>query len=125
ISIFIMSIATNAYAQDKMVSGTVTDAQTGDPLVGANILEVGTSNGTATDVDGHFSLQVEDMQDTLRFSYIGYQAKTVVIKSRNSINVELEPTVYSGQELVVVGFGTQKRSQLATAVSTISTKEIQ
>src|SRR5699024_920969 len=63
----------------QTVSGTVTDATTGDPLVGVNILVVGTSTGTATDVDGHYSLSVPSLQDTLRFSYIGYQTQTITI----------------------------------------------
>jgi TonB-linked SusC/RagA family outer membrane protein len=112
-------------AQQETVSGTVTDAQTGDPLPGVNILVVGTSTGTATDADGYYSLQVESLQDTLRFSYIGYQTKTMPINGRTSIDIKLKTTVLGGQELVVVGFGTQKRSQLATAVTTVNSEEIQ
>lgn len=62
-------------AQNSTVSGTVTAAQTGNSLIGVNILVVGTSRGTATDANGHYSISVPSLQDSLRFSFIGYQTK--------------------------------------------------
>jgi TonB-linked SusC/RagA family outer membrane protein len=109
----------------ETVSGTVTDAQTGDALPGVNILVVGTSTGAATDAKGHYSLQVESLQDSLRFSYIGYQTKTVAIKGRTTIDIALEPQVFSGEQMVVVGYGTKKRKNLTGAVSTIQAKSIE
>jgi TonB-linked SusC/RagA family outer membrane protein len=105
--------------QQESVSGTVTDAQTGDPLVGVNILVVGTSTGTATDAKGHYSLNVPLLQDTLRFSYIGYETQTIPINGRTNISISLEPHAIQGQQLVVVGFGTQEQSHLTGSVSTI------
>jgi TonB-linked SusC/RagA family outer membrane protein len=110
-------------AQQK-ITGTVTDAQTGNTMPGVNILVVGTSTGTATDANGHFSLQVESVQDTLRFTFIGYQTKTVPINGRTEIDVVLKPKVFSGQQLVVVGYGTQKKGTLTSAVSSISSEEL-
>src|SRR5699024_6942499 len=95
--------------KQETVTGTVTDAQTGNPLIGVNILVVGTSNGTATDADGHYSLQVESLQDTLRFSYIGYKTKVIPIRGRSTINVVLESSVADLNQVVVIGFGTQSR----------------
>lgn len=95
--------------QFQTVTGTVTDAQTGTPMVGVNILVVGTSIGTVTDIDGHYRLSVASLQDTLRFSYIGYQTKTVPIIGRTTIDVALQPQVISGQQLVVIGYGKQKK----------------
>jgi TonB-linked SusC/RagA family outer membrane protein len=113
------------YAQNKTVTGTVTDAQTGDPLPGVNILEMGTSNGAATNSKGHYSLQVESLQDTLRFSFIGYKTQTVPINGRTTINIKLSSTVVvSGNQLVVIGFGTQKKSDLSSSIATFSTQQI-
>ncbi len=107
----------------ETVSGTVTDGQTGEPLPGVNILVVGTSTGTATDANGHYSLQVENLQDTLRFSFIGYQKQTIPINNRNTIDVVMKSQVLSGQQLVVVGFGTQRRKNVTGSVATIDSSQ--
>lgn len=109
-----------AWAQSDTVSGTVTNAQTGDPMIGVNILVVGTTTGTVTDANGHYSLTVSSLQDTLRFSFIGFQTKTVPIDGRRTINVALQPKVISGQQLVVVGYNTQKKKDISGAVNQIS-----
>src|SRR5699024_6904724 len=116
--------SSTALAQNHTVSGTVTDAQTGDPLVGVNILVVGTSTGTATDAEGHFSLNVSSLHDSLRFSYIGYKTSTVGINGRTTINIELQSTIVSGEQLVVVGFGTQKEENVSTSIATISSRDL-
>lgn len=109
----------------QQVSGTVTDAQTGDPLVGVNILVKGTSTGTVTNAEGHYSLSVPSLQDSLRFSYIGYETKTVHIDGRTTINITLQPKIISGEQIVVVGYGTQQKQNLTGSVATISSKELQ
>jgi TonB-linked SusC/RagA family outer membrane protein len=114
----------NGLNVQKTVSGIVTDAQTGNTLPGVNILVEGTSSGTATDSKGHYSLSVPSLQDTLRFTYIGYQTKTVPIDGRTTIDVTLKPTVISGNQLVVVGFGKQKKKDVTGAISTISEEDI-
>jgi TonB-linked SusC/RagA family outer membrane protein len=108
-----------AYGQET-VSGTVTEAQTGDPLVGVNILVVGTSTGSITNADGHYSLKVPSLQDTLRFSFIGYKTKTVAINGRTTINVLLKTQVISGQQMVVIGYGEKKKENLTGSVAKIS-----
>jgi TonB-linked SusC/RagA family outer membrane protein len=105
--------------QQETVSGTVTDAQTGDPLAGVNILEVGTSNGTATNSKGHYSLQVKSLQDSLRFSYIGYQTQKVPMNGRTSIDVELKTATQGLNQLVVIGFGSQSRRKIVGSVTTV------
>jgi TonB-linked SusC/RagA family outer membrane protein len=118
-SINLMMVKLKKAAKQETVIGTVTDAQTGDPLVGVNILVVGTSSGTATDNKGQYSLQVKSLKDTLRFSYIGYQTKTVPIDGRTMVDVTLNSAVVAGNELVVVGYGKQKKSDLTGSVSTV------
>src|SRR5699024_8660705 len=79
-----------------------------------------TSTGTVTDANGHYSLSVSSGQDTLRFSYIGYQPQTVPIEGRTTINVSLKTTVLSGQQLVVVGYGKKKKINLTGSVETVN-----
>lgn len=111
--------------QLQTVNGTVTNAQTGDSMIGVNILVVGTSRGTVTSTDGHYSLNVPSLQDTLRFSFIGFKTKAVPINGRTMIDVSMEPTVIStGNELVVVGFGTQKKKNLTGTISTINSTQL-
>lgn len=126
IGFLMLGISAQVFGQyNKPVSGTVTDAQTGKPLIGANILVVGTSTGTTTDADGHYSLTVSSLQDTLRFSYIGYKKKMVPISGQTTINVSLKPTIVSGQQVVVVGYGTQKKKNLTASVATVGQKRLE
>jgi TonB-linked SusC/RagA family outer membrane protein len=109
--------------KQQTVKGTVTDAETGDPLAGVNILVVGTSTGAATDSKGHYSVSVPSLQDSLRFSFIGYQTRMVSINERTSIDVALKPTIYSGQQMVVIGYGEQKEKNLTGSIGSINSKE--
>jgi TonB-linked SusC/RagA family outer membrane protein len=115
-----------AVKQQQTISGVVTDAQTDDPLPGVNILVVGTSTGTATDANGHYSLQVESLQDTLRFSFIGYQTKTVPIDGRVKVDVQLASSVIQGQQLVVTALGqTSEKSSLSYSTQQIQSQDIE
>jgi TonB-linked SusC/RagA family outer membrane protein len=112
-------------AQQKItVHGTVEDAQTGKTLPGVNILVVGTSTGSATGSDGTYKLTAPSSSDTLRFSFIGYQTKNVPINGRTTINVSLESQVVSGQQMVVIGYGQQKKEDLTGAVTSVDAEEL-
>jgi hypothetical protein len=124
-TLLIIVCTSEAMAQNNIVSGKVTDAQTGEALPGVNILVMGTSMGTATDAQGHYSLNVPSLQDTLRFSFIGYQSQVVPINGRTRIDVTLKPTVISGNQMVVVGFGTTKKKDLTGSVTHVNSKEIE
>jgi len=100
----------------RTVTGTVKDAQ-GEPIVGANIAVPGTTVGTMTNVDGHYSIRVTEGQ-TLRFSYIGYKPVTVAA-NKDLINVTMEEDAQSLEDVVIVGYGTQKKANLTGAVSTV------
>jgi TonB-linked SusC/RagA family outer membrane protein len=113
-----------ASAQQGTVSGTVTDATTGTTLPGVNILLKGTSTGTSTDRNGHYKLTVPSLQDTLRFSYIGYTTQIVPIKGRTSINIAMKSNVVSGKQLVVVGYGKENKVTVTGAQSTINTQKL-
>lgn len=111
-------------AEDRTITGTVTDATNGEPLIGANILVVGTTIGTVTDVDGEFSLTVPDDAQELEISYTGYAAKRVAIGASDIFNVSLQPGELL-EEVVVVGYGTQKKRDVTAAISSVDEEAIQ
>lgn len=106
-------------AYDKTITGKVTDGETGEPLPGVNILAKGTSNGTISDIDGSYTLTVEDQVTTLIFSSIGYLSQEIEIGGRSVIDVVLALDVQSLEEVVVVGYGTQQKSHLTGAVGSV------
>jgi TonB-linked SusC/RagA family outer membrane protein len=108
---------------DVQVSGRVTD-ETGSGLPGVNVLVKGTATGTTTSSDGSYSLSAPDGNATLVFSYIGYVTQEVAIGNRTILNVSLVPDVQSLSEVVVVGYQTQKRSDIVGAVGVVDTEEI-
>jgi TonB-linked SusC/RagA family outer membrane protein len=115
-----------AYAQNNStVTGNVTDAATGKPLPGVNILVVGTSTGAATNANGKYRLTVPSLTDSLRFSFIGYATKTVPINGQTTINVALQPTVIGGNQLVVTALGiTTQKKALGYSVTQVQPKDI-
>lgn len=113
-----------AYAQDNVnVSGVVVDAEDGNPLPGVSIQVKGTSRGTSTDVDGNYSLNASS-EDILVFSYVGYIRQEVTVGNDTEIDVELQSQYIEGTELVVVGYGQQRRSDVTGAISTVTTEDI-
>ncbi|WP_370174615.1 SusC/RagA family TonB-linked outer membrane protein [Leeuwenhoekiella palythoae] len=109
-----------AWAQEKSVSGTVTDAQ-GMPLPGVNVLVQGTQRGTQTDFDGNFSLQASE-GEVLLFSYLGMKSITQAVGSANTYTITMEADSAELDEVVLVGYGTQKKSSITTAVATMDTE---
>ena len=107
------------YAQQE-VAGTVTDA-TGEAVIGATVMEKGTSNGTVTDFDGHFRLKVEPGK-TLVFSYVGMQ--NMEAPAQNGMTVQMQDDALSLQEVVVTGYTTQRKADLTGAVSVVSVSEL-
>lgn len=107
----------------KTVTGTVTSAIDHEPLVGVTVKVLGVPNGSVTDVDGKYSINVESGQ-ILQFSYVGYLSKTVKVGIENNINVVLKEDHKSLDEVVVVGYGVMKRSDLTGSVSSIDEKAI-
>lgn len=112
----------HAYAQQtKNISGTVFDSNTGETLIGVSVVETGTTNGTVTDMDGKYTLKIASAQVT--FSYVGYKKETLNIPKSGVYNVNLESD-NKLDEVVVVGYGTQKKSDLTGSLSSISSKDI-
>lgn len=102
------------------ISGTVTD-ETGAPLPGATVLVKGTTNGTVTDLDGNFVLDV-DADAVLQISYLGYAQQEVSVNGRSTIAVQLDPDSSQLNEFVVVGYGTQKRSDITGAIASVNSE---
>lgn len=105
------------------VTGTITDNDTGMPVPAANIVEKGTSNGVMSDFDGNFSIKVSE-HAIIKVSYIGYATQEINVDGRSEIDIVLEADTAALDEVVVVGYGTQKKVNLTGAVSVISSKEI-
>ncbi len=105
------------------VNGSVRSSL-GDPLPGVNVLQKGTTNGTTTDADGRYSLSVPDQNATLVFSFIGYTTQEIVTNNRTVIDVVLIEDVQSLEEVVVVGYGEQKKVNVTGSVSTLDAKKL-
>ena len=103
---------------DVDISGKVTD-ENGEGLPGATILEKGTSNGVTSDLDGNYKLSVSE-EATITISFVGYIAQEIVVGSQSTIDLQMTPDAQQLDELVVVGYGTQKKSLLTNAVSQVS-----
>jgi len=111
------------FLQQNKVTGRVTDIENNVGLPGVNVLEKGTSNGTITDSNGEYALEV-GANATLVFSYVGYANEEIAVGNRSTVNVSLTPDIASLQEIVVVGYGSMKKRDVTGAVSSISSKEI-
>lgn len=126
LALFLISILTwlGVWAQDVNISGTVVSATDGEPLIGASVMVKGTSIGTATDFDGKFTLSVPFGKE-LVVSYIGFVKQEVKIKGNTKeLNIKLAQDSNTLDDLVVVGYGTQKKSVVTAAISQVSEKEI-
>lgn len=111
-----------ASTQKHTVSGVVTD-ENGEPLIGVSVIQEGTTTGIATDFDGRYTLNVPSGA-TLQFTYIGYKPFTVKVGSKTNIDVQMEPDTNVLDDVVVVGYGTMKKSDLTGAVSSVGTEAL-
>ena len=114
-----------AYASAQTVTGKITSGTDGSPLPGVSVLIKGTTSGTTTDADGRYSLNVPDLQNSiLTLSFIGFKSQEVPVGNRTSIDVTLEEDVTQIDEVVVIGYGTQKRSDLTGAVGSVNEERL-
>lgn len=121
--VFILLAGIHVQAQQvKDISGTVYDGSTGEALIGVSILEKGTVNGTVTDIDGKYSLKISSNQ--VEFSYIGYDTQTLTVPKSGVYDVKLATSDLKLDEIVVVGYGTQRKSDLTGSLASISNKDI-
>lgn len=122
---FILFSAGATYAQERTITGTVTDASDKSGLPGVNILIKGTSQGAVTDLDGNFAVQVEEGQNTLVFSFIGYQTTEFNIANSSNVKVALEPDAEELEEVVVTALGIKREERsLGYAVSEVKSDDL-
>ncbi len=124
IAFFIFGMANVLFAQELTVTGVVNEKATGMSIPGATVLQKGSTNGTISDMDGNYSITVSSSTDTLVFSFIGYQETELVVNGRTVINVELEDKLAELDEVVVIGYGTQKKKVVTGSIATVKSKEI-
>lgn len=108
----------NELDQQKVISGIVTD-EIGDPLIGVSVVVKGTTKGTITDLDGKYTIEVSETESLLEFTYVGFTSQTISIKNKTMVNVVLSEDAKQLEEVVVVGYGTQKKVNLTGAVTSI------
>ena len=113
-----------AAEQQTMINGTVTDANTGELIVGVNIVVEGTMIGTTSDINGKYSLNVAQKNATLIFSFVGYITDKIKIGNQTVINLKLKPEVLNIEGVVVVGYGTLKKKDITGSITTVSASEM-
>lgn len=109
----------------RTVSGRVLDGSEGTPLIGATVSVKGTTTGTVTDVNGNYTLKINSPDDILVFSYVGYLPEETTMGDRSVVDMSLIPDITEFDEVVVVGYGTQRKVDLTGAVSVISSKDVE
>ncbi|REG84034.1 SusC/RagA family TonB-linked outer membrane protein [Algoriphagus antarcticus] len=124
LSLFLLIFVTGtSLAQSKNVSGVIKSS-TGETMPGVNVLVKGTTTGTASDIDGNFSLSVPSDESILVFSFIGYTSKEVRVGNSSELSVVLAEDLSSLSEVVVVGYGTQQRAKVTGAISSVGSEQI-
>ncbi len=120
--IFLLSL--NIVNAQRMIQGIVKDASTGNPLPGVNIIIEGTTRGTSTDAEGNFALEVKPEDEILEFSFVGYEKKKLPIGNEDHLEVLLSQKSQEMEEIVVVGYGTMKKSDLTGSVSSVKSESL-
>lgn len=121
---FSIALFFEAYAQERVVSGRVVEAETEEPLPGVNVVVPGTTIGTTTDFDGNYSLTVPEDANNLVFSFIGFAPQEVQIGNRSTIDITLATDVRALSEVVVTGYSTQERRDVTGAIATVDPEDL-
>ena len=108
--------------QNKRITGVVVDSK-GEPVIGANVVVKGTTNGNITDVDGKFTIEQVSENAILQISYIGYKSQDVPVKNKSHFNITLSEDSEALDEVVVVGYGSTVKKDLTTAVTSVKSKD--
>ncbi|MEL7148042.1 MAG: carboxypeptidase-like regulatory domain-containing protein, partial [Bacteroidota bacterium] len=122
LSAFLVFFSISLFGQERTISGKVTD-ESGEELIGVTILVEGTNQGVTSDVDGSYSIKA-DGAASLIFSYVGFETQTININGRAIIDVMLASSVEALEEVVVIGYGVQKKKVVTGSIESVSSKEI-
>ncbi|HET8735318.1 MAG TPA: TonB-dependent receptor [Pricia sp.] len=124
--VFLSIFTLGTYAQDGEVTGTVTASSDGAPLPGVNIVQKGTTNGVVSDFDGNYSIQLsDDGSNVLVFSYLGFQTLEEAVENRVTVNVSLSEDSQQLDEVVVIGYGSQKKATVTGAVASFDAEGLE
>lgn len=124
IALIIICLPLWVAGQTRSVSGIVTSAEDGEALPGVSVLVQGTSKGTATDIDGRYTISLAEGENVLVFSFVGFNPQTVTVGGQSTVNVVLQPDTKLLEEVVVVGYGIQKKSDITGATGTVQGGEL-
>lgn len=122
--LLLVALWATALAQARVVSGKVTSSDDQMPLPGVNVVVQGTSKGTTTDADGNYSLELASDENALVFTYVGYKTYTAQVGSQTTLDIILEADITSLSEVVVVGYGVAKKSDVTGAVVSVKTEDL-
>lgn len=117
-------IVFSVYGQESTITGTITSIEDGSPLPGVNILIKGKATGTVTDIDGNYTINITDQSDILIYSLVGYASEEIPASGQSVIDVQMVIDIKQLEELVVVGYGSQKRKDISSALTTIDTDQM-
>lgn len=120
----VLIIAMLQATAQQAISGKITDADNGDALIGVSIMVQGTTTGTISDADGQYNLNITADAATLVLSYVGYKSKEVALNGQAILDIQLEVDAAQLEEVIVIGYGQQRKADLTTAVATLSAKDI-
>jgi len=118
-----LMFASSLFAQNSNIGGVVVDKKTGEPLIGATVMQKGTSNGTVTDIEGRFSFAMP-LESTLTISYVGYVTQELIIHENGQLRIMMESNTKNLEEVVVVGYGTQKVKDMTAPISTVKGSDL-
>jgi TonB-dependent starch-binding outer membrane protein SusC len=124
IIVFACFYGTDLFAQEKIITGKVTSREDGQGLPGVNVLVQGTARGTTTDVDGNYKISLEPGDKALSFSFIGYKPQVISLGNQSNLDVVLDSEATNLQEVIVVGYGTQKKSDITGSTANIKGEEL-
>jgi iron complex outermembrane receptor protein len=123
VAIFLFVIPLSLWAQERTVTGKITDSKDGSPIVGASITPKGSTGGTTTATDGSFSIKITSAVKTLVISYVGYASQEINISGNAPLTISLVSTQANLNEVVVVGYGSARKKDLTGAIATVSSKD--
>ena len=123
VALLLAALSLPTFAQDRTVTGKVTDAKDGSPLVAASVVVKGTKKGTSTSSDGTFTLKVSGTENTVVVSYLNYATKEVSITGQSQLNIALSATTEQLGDVVVIGYGTVRKKDLTGSVVSITSKD--
>ncbi|MFK7934608.1 MAG: SusC/RagA family TonB-linked outer membrane protein [Saprospiraceae bacterium] len=124
ISIYFLGLSGLLIGQNLTINGVIQDKITNDPLIGVSVMTTDAAHGTATDIDGRFTLEIAP-NSQLVLSYVGYQTQTIDVNGQSNFSISMRPENLGLDEVVVVGYGTKSRRDITSSISSISTEDIE